>query len=933
MSDIGNVSLGVTFTDTTKAARQLAKDVERELTRQLKKGFDASSKESPFESLKRQLTQGFDTPERLKAQEQIKEAIKKDAEAAQQARERELQGISRAEATKRKQINETFAEAEKLRTKGAQSATKNAQTETAAYLRARDAQEKADARAATVKITQAKRASAEAIRLQEKELAFQQRIGKAHAQALKDNEKFDQENKRLGGFAGIFQKATRAIDGADGKLKKFGITTRDISVILGAGLAGGIAFVVRELIQFGVEIVKLAGQVQALRDVSALTFGEFQNIVRDFSRNSAVALGLSERAALDATNQFGLIFQNLGLAQLDAAKFSTALTKIAVAFSRVSGGAQTTEQVIAAITSAFRGEFDALQRFVPKINQATIEQEAFASGISKTGKNLTQQQIALAAINLILDNSEIALDNLSKSELTLAAQQAALNAEWEDAKTVLGEVLLPVVIELFRQISNIVGPVVKLGQAFSDLSAKAKEASVSLSEGKGTLEDLIRVLGPGSNAINVAKSAWGTWARILGISTDKVKEQKAELDTLGALYRAEAKDIQLTKDQLEQLIDARERYLRAILDSERSEEDAERNLLRTREDAARRTRDAQDDISDAVRDRARAMDDAERKITETQVKTARQVRAAQERLADARREDKRAREKEVKELKKVEQDHVDDITEALISIEEAQRKGDAEAENKARRDLARLRQDKSVDEKKKEIAQAQKDRERDIARLERDLHEEKLDRIKDIQDAQREAEETLIDSNEKIGDSLQALADLEIDIKRDLFDAQKRLNDARREGAENVSDIAKDIERLGIKASEAKAKIDAYLDSIERLINIINAPLLPPVEGRTGFEGDGNNKSLADILLESTRAHGGGTHAGQPYVVGEEGIEIVIPRSNSTVVSNDQLLQVLREFLTNKGQNVNQNINIYESIDPEVTAFAIGNRLLRTVLQ
>ena len=61
------------------------------------------------------------------------------------------------------------------------------------------------------------------------------------------------------------------------------------------------------------------------------------------------------------------------------------------------------------------------------------------------------------------------------------------------------------------------------------------------------------------------------------------------------------------------------------------------------------------------------------------------------------------------------------------------------------------------------------------------------------------------------------------------------------------------------------------------------------------------------------RAEGGPVQAGQPYVVGEKGPEVVVPNTNATVVSNDDS-QVMSMLLSSNPQLQNVSRTRAESI-------------------
>ena len=104
--------------------------------------------------------------------------------------------------------------------------------------------------------------------------------------------------------------------------------------------------------------------------------------------------------------------------------------------------------MIDAQQAAFRGEYDSLQRFLPLMSAANIEQQALAQTGKRNASQLTAQEKAVAAFTLMFSGAGDALGDFDRTSDSAANTQRRLNAEWKNAKTELGEGLLPVMTEL-----------------------------------------------------------------------------------------------------------------------------------------------------------------------------------------------------------------------------------------------------------------------------------------------------------------------------------------------------------------------------------------------------------------------------------------------------------------------------------------------------
>ena len=195
-------------------------------------------------------------------------------------------------------------------------------------------------------------------------------------------------------------------------------------------------------------------------------FGDGFGAIDTFAKGAADNIGLSKKAAYDATGTFGNMFVQLGIGKDKAASMSTSMVGLAADFASFHNA--DISDVIDAQTSAFRGEYDALQRYVPTISAAAVEQEALRETGKKTSKELTDQDKALAVNALMFKNAGDALGDFSRTKEGDANKTRILQAKYEDLQAALGAKLLPIQIKVKEAILEAIPPAIALGQAFAD---------------------------------------------------------------------------------------------------------------------------------------------------------------------------------------------------------------------------------------------------------------------------------------------------------------------------------------------------------------------------------------------------------------------------------------------------------------------------------
>lgn len=242
-------------------------------------------------------------------------------------------------------------------------------------------------------------------------------------------------------------EASKVIDDVGGSAEKAskGMSTFTKSALgVGAGLA---AFGAADIAVGQIKgMISAASDMQETVSKSNTIFGSNAAAIEKWASGGAKDFGLSKQAALENAASFGNMFTQIGIGTEQAAGLSTGMVELAADFASFHNADIT--EVLGAQQAAFRGEYDALQRFVPTINAANVEQKA----LQMTGKTLTSeltaQEKALAVNALMMEGAGAAAGDFDKTSGSLANQQRQLSAEWDNMQATLGQALIPIITQL-----------------------------------------------------------------------------------------------------------------------------------------------------------------------------------------------------------------------------------------------------------------------------------------------------------------------------------------------------------------------------------------------------------------------------------------------------------------------------------------------------
>lgn len=230
--------------------------------------------------------------------------------------------------------------------------------------------------------------------------------------------------------------------------------------------------------------VSAASDVEEAQNKVNVVFGDGADEINRWARTAATRIGQSRRQALDAAGAFGNMFTQLGIGADTAGDMSTQMVELASDFASFHNADIT--EVLQAQQAAFRGEYDAVQRFVPTINAAAVEQRALEMGLAATSSELDAQDKALATQTLLMEGAGQAAGDFARTSDGLANQQRITQARFADLQAQLGSVLIPVFSKVIEVILQVVDAVQR-----------------NWPQIKATFE----------NTINSIVSAWGTYGQ------------------------------------------------------------------------------------------------------------------------------------------------------------------------------------------------------------------------------------------------------------------------------------------------------------------------------------------------------------------------------------------------------------------------------------
>jgi hypothetical protein len=243
--------------------------------------------------------------------------------------------------------------------------------------------------------------------------------------------------------------------------------TRSFSDKLGTALkAGAVAFAGLATaagafaLKIGKDAIGAASDFSEEISKARVIFGDASKDIEQFAETAADSLGQSKKQAVNAASTFATLGKAAGLTGKDLSKFSIGFVKLASDLASFNN--TSPEDAIQAIGAALRGEAEPIRKYGILLNDATLKNEALALGLIKTTKEaLSPANKVLAAQSAIYKQTSDAQGDFARTSDGLANSQRQLAANIEDVKIQLGEVLLPIVLQVSDVIKKTFVPAIE----------------------------------------------------------------------------------------------------------------------------------------------------------------------------------------------------------------------------------------------------------------------------------------------------------------------------------------------------------------------------------------------------------------------------------------------------------------------------------------
>lgn len=320
------------------------------------------------------------------------------------------------------------------------------------------------------------------------------------------------------------------------------------------GLAGSLTAVgagvlaargLRALAGFLGESVQAASDLeQSIGGVESV-FGEAADEIFRFGQTTAESVGLARSEAFQLSSLIGSQLQTFGFGAAEAAAETQNLIALSADLAATFGG--PVSDAVAAVSSLLRGETNPIERYAVAMNQTLIQAHALEIGLIDTNRQLTLQERAVAALDLLYEQTANAQGQFARESDTTAGLMERLSAAFKDAQAEVGEALVPAFNSLLEALPGVIDGIRGLVPVIEAVVEVAGPFGLKFAELTGVITEDERVLR--------------TWSAMAGVSADSAVALAGTLERSNEQFQQLSRRVpgvdalQLFEDRLRGLLD------------------------------------------------------------------------------------------------------------------------------------------------------------------------------------------------------------------------------------------------------------------------------------------------------------------------------------------------------------------------------------------
>jgi hypothetical protein len=289
---------------------------------------------------------------------------------------------------------------------------------------------------------------------------------------------------------GASKKASGSLDGVASSGKK---TSGALAALKPAAIAAGAA-AAGMAAQWAIAGIGMAEAAESASIAFDKTFGDAGADFLAQNEEMRLAMGLTEAEFMKQATALGAVGIGMGQTSQQAAAMSDEILTIAADVAAFNGEIANAPEVVDAMSSAFAGSFETLDKYGISVTAAMVEQQALADTGKAAASELTELEKREATLAIVAEQTALQQGSLNEAMERGATTSNEASAKMGEAQTAVGDALLPVkrlAAEGFLVLADLLLALSPILETFADLISNLAKVISPLLKVLGVLAEFL----------------------------------------------------------------------------------------------------------------------------------------------------------------------------------------------------------------------------------------------------------------------------------------------------------------------------------------------------------------------------------------------------------------------------------------------------------
>lgn len=313
--------------------------------------------------------------------------------------------------------------------------------------------------------------------------------------------------------------ANRASDSIKGLTKSFS----GLNQVMGMAKIYAIGTAMAQTIKSSLDMIETT-------NLFSVSLGDMAEATDEVVNKLTEAYGLDPTNVRNAVGTYALLAKSMGMTSQQASTLSTNMYQLALDYSSLTN--VPIQQVLEDFRSGLLGQSETVYKYGIDVTEAGLQAEAMAQGIDKSVREMSQGEKMALRYNTMIRTGSIAMGDFAKTINTPANQLRILQEQFVQLARLIGALVLPALGAILPYLNAILGLAIKGMQSLLAMFGIKLPEVKNFKNTSGMLEDMENSAnGTASGLDKASKSAKAMKSAMLGIDELNVIPDQSTGDT------------------------------------------------------------------------------------------------------------------------------------------------------------------------------------------------------------------------------------------------------------------------------------------------------------------------------------------------------------------------------------------------------------------